>query len=176
MAIREAYPVSERQACRLAGMAVSSYRCQKRDPERDETLKARLTALAQKYPRFGSPRLCVLVRREQLQNHKRVERIYREAGLSLRRKKRKRVLRQRAPAAAVQAANEEWALDFVTDALASARQVRILTLVDVFARECLALETDTSIGSLRVRRVLDRIIADRGFATTHPKRQWPGVH
>jgi len=162
IAIREAYPVSERQACKLAGMAVSSYRYQKRGPERDEALKVRLTALAQKYPRFGSPRLCVLVRREQIHNHKRVERIYREAGLSLRRKKRKRLSRQRVPAAAVQAANEEWALDFVTDALASARHVRILTVVDVFTRECLALETDTSMGSLRVLRVLDRIIADRG--------------
>lgn len=76
-AIREAYPMSERQACKLAGMAVSSYRYQARTLERDEALKARLTALAREYPRFGSPRLCVLVRREQLHNHKRVERVYR---------------------------------------------------------------------------------------------------
>ena len=85
-----------------------------------------------------------------------------EAGLSLRRKRRKRLSRQRSPATLVRAANEEWALDFVTDALASARHVRILTVVDVFTRECLALETDTSMGSLRVLRVLDRIIAERG--------------
>jgi putative transposase len=126
-AIRTAYPMSERQACELAGIAVSSYRYQTQAPQRDEALKARLTALAQKYPRFGSPRLCVLVRREQIHNHKRVERIYREAGLSLRRKNRKRLMRQRAPVMAAQAANEEWALDFVGDALASARHVRILT-------------------------------------------------
>jgi putative transposase len=161
-AIREAYRVSERQACKLAGMAMSSYRYQARSAHRDEALKARLTELAREYPRFGSPRLCVLVRREQIHNHKRVERIYREAGLSLRRKNRKRLSRQRAPAMAARAANEEWALDFVTDALASARHVRILTVVDVFTRECLALETDTSMGSLRVLRVLDRIIAERG--------------
>ena len=154
--------MSERQACRLAGMAISSYRYQARCPQKDEALKARLTALAHQYPRFGSPRLCVLVRREQIHNHKRVERIYREAGLSLRRKRRKRLSRQRSPAMAVRTANEEWALDFVTDALASARHVRILTVVDVFTRECLALETDTSMGSLRVLRVLDRIIAERG--------------
>jgi putative transposase len=161
-AIREAYRMSERQACELAGVAVSSYRYRVRRLQNDEALKARLTALAQQYPRFGSPRLCVLVRREQIHNHKRVERIYREAGLSLRRKKRKRLSRQRLPAMIVRAANEEWALDFVTDALASARHVRILTVVDVFTRECLALETDTSMGSLRVLRVLDRIIAERG--------------
>lgn len=162
MAIREAYPLSQRQACKLAGVAVSSYRYRTRDPARDEALKARLTALAQQYPRFGSPRLCALVRREQIHNHKRVERIYREAGLSLRRKKRKRLMRPRAPAVAVHAANEEWALDFVTDALASARRLRILTVVDVFTRECLALEADTSMGSRRVLRVLDGIIAERG--------------
>ena len=57
---------------------------------------------------------------------------------------------------------EEWALDFVTDALARARHVRILTVVDVFTRECLALETDTSMGSLRVLRIHGRIVADRG--------------
>lgn len=142
--------MSERQAWKLAGMAASSYRYQTRDPARDEALKARLTALAQKYPRFGSPRLCVLVRREQIHNHKRVERIYREAGSSLRRKKRKRWMRQHAPAVAVQAVNQEWALDFVTDALASARNLRILSVVDLFTRECLALEADTSMGSLRV--------------------------
>jgi putative transposase len=154
--------MSERQACELAGIAVSSYRYQTQSPQRDEALKARLTTLAEEYPRFGSPRLCVLVRREQIHNHKRVERIYREAGLSLRRKKRKRLIRQRAPVMATKTANEEWALDFVTDALASARHVRILTVVDVFTRECLALETDTSMGSLRVLRVLDRLIAERG--------------
>lgn len=113
--------MSERQACELAGVAVSSYRYRMRRLQSDEALKARLTVLAQQYPRFGSPRLCVLVRREQIHNHKRVERIYREAGLSLRRKKRKHLSRQRLPAMIVRAANEEWALDFVTDALASAR-------------------------------------------------------
>jgi putative transposase len=160
--IRAEYPMSERQACGLASVAVSSYRYQAKSPQRDEALKARLTVLAREYPRYGSPRLCVLVRREEIYNHKRVERIYREAGLSLRRKKRKRLMRQPAPTVIVQAANQEWAMDFVTDALASARHVRILTVVDVFTRECLALETDTSLGSLRVLRVLDRIIAERG--------------
>jgi len=79
-----------------------------------------LVELAQEHPRFGCPRLCVLVRREQRHNHKRGERLYREAGLSLRRKKRKRLVRQRVPTLAAQAANQEWALDFVTDTLASA--------------------------------------------------------
>lgn len=125
-------------------------------------MRARLIELAQQNPRYGSPRLCVLVRRETRCNHKRVERIYREASLSLRRKRRKRLIRQRVSLAMAQAANQEWALDFATDSVASSRHVRVLTVVDVFTRECLALETHTSIGSLRVVRVLEQIIAERG--------------
>jgi putative transposase len=69
------FSVSERQACGLVRIAVSSYRYQALSPERDEALRLRLTALAQEHPRYGSPRLCFLLRREELCNHKRVERI-----------------------------------------------------------------------------------------------------
>jgi putative transposase len=162
VAIRAEYGMSERQACGLIAVAVSSCRYRTKTLERDEALRVRLTELAQEHPRFGCPRLCVLVRREHRHNHKRVERIYREAGLSLRRKKRKRLMRQRAPMLLAQAPNQEWALDFVTDALASQRHLRVLTVVDVFTRECLALEADTSMGSLRVIRALEQIIAERG--------------
>ena len=154
--------MSERQACKLAEVAVSSYRYHSRTAGRDEALRTRLTELAQQHPRFGSPRLYVLLRREALYNHKLVERHYRELGLALRRKKRKRLMRIRVPLQPVERINQEWAMDFVSDAVASGRHVRILTVVDVFTRECLALETDTSIGSLRVMRVLDRLIAERG--------------
>ena len=125
-------------------------------------MRRRLIELAQEHPRYGSPRLCVLLNRESRCNHKRVERLYREAGLSLRRKKRKRLVRHHISTAPAQAANQEWALDFVTDALASDRHLRVLTVVDVFTRQCLALETDTSLGSLRVIRVLEQIIAEHG--------------
>ena len=154
--------MSERQACELMEFAVSSYGYRARSCERADTLRAKLTELAQQYPRFGSPRLCALVRREDRYNHKLVERVYREAGLSLRRKKRRRLQRQRTPKIVAQSSNEEWAMDFVTDSLASARHLRILTVVDVFTRECLALEADTSIDSLPVLRTLDRIIGERG--------------
>lgn len=161
--MRAEFPLSERQACGLVGVAVSSYRYRSQAAERDQALKTRLMELAQEHPRFGCPRLCVLVQREGRHNHKRVERVYRQAGLSLRRKRRKRLVRERAPlAVAATAPNQEWALDFVSDVLASQRPLRILTVVDVFTRECLALEADTSIGSLRVLRVLNRIITERG--------------
>lgn len=154
--------MSERHACGLLSIAVSSCRYRSRTREQERVLRTRLIELAHENPRYGSPRLHVLLRRETRCNHKRVERIYREAGLSLRRKKRKRLVRQRVPMVATRAANEEWALDFVADALASARNLRILTVVDAFTRECLALETGTSMGSLRVVRVLERLIAERG--------------
>src|SRR5690606_28346115 len=116
--------------------------------------------LAEQYPRFGSPRLYDFVRREDDYNHKLVERVYREMGLTLRRKRRKRLSRQRRPMVPTYAMNEEWAMDFVTDSLASSRHVRILTIVDVFTRECLALEADTSIGILLVIRVLERWVLE----------------
>jgi putative transposase len=161
LAIRANYAMSERQACGLMEVAASSFRYRARCRPREEILRVRLKELAEQYPRFGSPRLYDFVRREDDYNHKLVERVYREMGLSLRRKRRKRLARQRRPMVATHAMNEEWAMDFVTDSLASSRHVRILTIVDVFTRECLALEADTSLGSLRVIRVLERIIAER---------------
>lgn len=165
--LRANYAMSERHACGLLEIAVSSHRYCLQTVHRDEPVRTRLIQLAQQHPRYGSPRLCVLLNREtpwnqQRCNHKRVERLYREAGLSLRRNKRKRLVRHRESVAPAQAANQEWAMDFVTDAMASGRHLRVLTVVDVYTRECLALEADTSLSSLRVIRVLEQIIAKRG--------------
>ena len=96
-------------------------------------------------------------------NHKRVHRVYREAGLSIRRKKRKHCVRAGQPLRACTAANQEWALDFVHDAVESGRAIRVLSVVDAYTRECLALEVDTSFASRRVTRVLERIVAERGM-------------
>ena len=95
-------------------------------------------------------------------NHKRVHRVYREAGLSIRRKKRKHCVRVGQPLHAWTAANQEWALDFVHDAVDCGRAIRVLSVVDAYTRECLALEVDTSFASRRVTRVLEAILAERG--------------
>src|SRR5947207_15583622 len=79
----------------------------------------------------------------------RVHRVYREAGLSLRRKKRKHCVRVGQPLRAWTAANQEWALDFVHDAVDCGRAIRVLSVVDAYTRECLALEVDTSFASRR---------------------------
>ena len=88
--------------------------------------------------------------------------MYREAGLALKRKKKKHCVRQSAPLGEYTAANQEWALDFAHDAVASGRTIRVLSVVDAYTLECLALEVDTSFAGLRVTRVLDQIIAERG--------------
>jgi putative transposase len=95
-------------------------------------------------------------------NHKRIHGVYRAAGLTLRRKKRKYCVRAGTPLVVRTAANQEWALDFVHDAVECGRAIRMLSVVDAYTRECLALEVDTSFASRRVTRVLEAIIAERG--------------
>jgi putative transposase len=119
--------------------------------------------LAREKPRFGYRRLHVLLRRSGEQvNHKRLYRVYREAGLSLRRRKRQHCVRVRPPLRAWTAANQEWALDFAHDAVDCGRAIRVLSVLDAYTRECLALEVDTSFASRRVTRVWDAIVAERG--------------
>ena len=159
--LRVTYVVSERRVCGLMGMAVTTYRY--RSQRTDEPLRTRLVELARSKPRFGYRRLQVLLQRGgELVNHKRVHRVYREAGLAIRRKKRKHCVREGKPLLARTAANQEWALDFIHDAVACGRTIRVLSVVDAYTRECLALEVDTSFASRRVSRVLDQIITERG--------------
>ena len=107
--IGQDYAFSERRACGLVTMAVSSYRYQSR--RSDEPLRRRLVELAREKPRFGYRRLHVLLGRSgEHVNHKRVHRVYREAGLMLRRKKRKHCVRVGTPLLVRTSANQEWAL------------------------------------------------------------------
>lgn len=162
--MRQEYAFSERRACAAMELAVSTYRYRRR---RDDTaLRTRLLELARAKPRYGSPRLHALLQREGVVNHKKVERVYRELGLTLRRNKRKHCVRVGQPLVARTAANQEWALDFVHDAVECGRKIRVLSVVDAYTRECLALEVDSSFASRRVTRVLDAIVAERGRPQT----------
>jgi putative transposase len=133
-------------------------------PKDEEGVRQRLRELAALRKRFGYRRLGLLLRREgMLVNHKRVYRLYREEGLSLRRRKRKRLTSEgRGPGELAAAPNQVWSLDFVSDCTARSRRLRLLTVVDTFTRESLAIEVDTSISGERVARVLDQVIAGRG--------------
>jgi putative transposase len=163
--MRQDYAFSERRACDVVGMAVASYRYRRR--RQDEPLRTKLVELARAKPRYGYRRLQVLLRREgEVVNHKRVHRVYREAGLMIRRKKRKHCARAGVPLRVCTAANQEWALDFVHDAVASGRTIRVLSVEDAYTRQCLALEVDTSFASRRVTRVLEAAIAGYGCPET----------
>jgi putative transposase len=153
--------VSQRRVCGLIEIAESSYRYRSR--RNDEALRGRLVEAARAKPRWGYRRLQIVLERSgERVNHKRVYRVYREAGLMIRRRARKRLLRAGAPRPVLTAPNQEWALDFVQDAAESGRKFRALSVVDPYTRECLALEVDTSMGSRRATRVLEGIIAERG--------------
>ena len=159
--LMEKYQVSQRRACGLLDVPRSSLRY---EPQRDDTvLREKLIGLARERPRFGYRRLHVLLQREgQSINHKRVWRVYKVAGLSVKRTRRKKLIRSLRPALQLHAANQEWAIDFVSD-VSAGRSFRVLSGVDSFTRECLPLEVDTSMGRQRLTRVLDRIIQQRGL-------------
>jgi putative transposase len=159
------YELSERHACRLLGLGRSTYRYQARKAERDRALRTRLKELAAKRMRFGYRRLTALLVREGIAaNHKRVYRLYREEGLAMRIRQRRRI-RWSGGVSSVAAArpNQRWSIDFVSDCVSTGRVIRMLTVVDDCTRECPAIEVDTSLGGLRVRRVLDRIASERGL-------------
>src|SRR5579863_453012 len=161
--LRLEYATSERRVCGLMGMAVASYRY--RTTRSDEPLRTQLVELARSKPRFGYRRLHVLLGRSGEQvNHERVHRVYREAGLMIRRKKRKHCVREGRPLLVRTSANQEWALDFVHDVVECGRTIRVLSVEDAFTRECLALEVDKSFASRRVTRALDETIAERGIS------------
>jgi putative transposase len=158
------YEMSERHACRLLGFGRSTHRYRARK-DRDAALRKRLKELAAKRMRFGYRRLTAMLLREGMPaNHKRVYRLYREEGLAMRIRQRRRIRWSGVlvkPAASQP--NERWSMDFVSDCVSTGKVIRMLTMVDVCTRECPAIEVDTSLGGLRVRRVLDRIASERGL-------------
>jgi putative transposase len=162
--MRNSTTISVRRACWLVGLSrtVLSYAI-KPDPEA-VILRDRLTDLAGTRRRFGYRRLHALLRREGVAvNHKRLYRLYREAGLSVRRRRRRRgvaVLRQ--PLTLPTAPNQVWSMDFVMDALDSGRRLKCLTIVDDFTKESIDIVVDHSIPGLYVTRVLDQAVAFRG--------------
>jgi len=159
----ERFGLSERRACVLVGLGRSTCRYQPRRPDWP-TLRERLRTLAGERRRFGYRRLHVLLRREGYPvNHKRVYRLYRQEGLTVRRRGRRRRVSRQGPALRPPTQpNERWSLDFLADVLEGGRRFRILAIVDDYTRACLAIEVDTSIGGSRVVQVLERIVETRG--------------
>jgi putative transposase len=156
------FRLSERTTCKLLDLERGSYRYAPR-PNRNTALRSELLALARQKPRYGYRRLhALLVRKGYEPNVKRVYRLCVEEDLSIRRKRRRHLVRDRALGPRLTQPNQEWAMDFIVDGQASGRMVRILSVVDAYTHKCLALEADTSLGSGRVARVLEQVIAERG--------------
>jgi putative transposase len=157
------HDVSERRACLIVGADRSTVRYRSRRPD-DASLRGRLRELAAERRRFGYRRLHILLRREgETLNHKKTQRLYREEGLSVRRRRgRKRAVGRRAPILVEARPNARWSIDFVHDQLANGRRLRILNVLDDVTKECLAAVADTSISGKRVARELTALVARRG--------------
>jgi transposase InsO family protein len=155
--------LSERRACRIvnADRTMIRYRSQ-RAP--DTALRTQLRDLANERKRFGYRRLFVLLRQSgEPSGINRIYRLYREEGLTVRKRRaRRRAVGARAPILVAAKANARWSVDFVHDQLACGRRFRILNIVDDVTRECLAAIPDTSISGRRVARELTAVIARRG--------------
>ena len=162
---REAYQVSERRATRLMKLDRGTYRYRSRK-DGQEALRQRLKELASTYVRYGYRRLTVLLRRQGWKvNAKRIYRLYTEEGMLVRTKQRKKIARrQRLPAPMAARRNQCWAMDFVSDKLADGRSFRILTVVDQFTRECVALQADQSMNGGKVTEALTVAVDDRQTA------------
>jgi len=132
--------------------------------EDDRPLRMRLKDLAYARPRYGYRRLAILLQREGwLVNHKRVHRIYKEEGLMVRTKRRKkRAAESRLKPLPATRVGERWSIDFMSDQLADGRRFRILTGVDQHSRECICLELGQNISSQKVTEALDRAMLTYG--------------
>ncbi len=159
----ELHEMSERRACSVIGADRTSIRYRSRRPD-DHELRERLRALASERRRFGYRRLHVLLRREgHVVNRKKTQRLYREEGLSVRKRRgRKKATGHAGAAADGGRPNARWSVDFVHDQFAQGRRFRIFNVIDDVTKECLAAVVDTSISGRRVARELTALIARRG--------------
>lgn len=164
---RVAAQILEKRACRFTGFSLSTQRYRSLRPL-DHALRQRLKELAEKRPRWGYRRLYVLLKREGCKrNRKLVQRLYREEGLSVRKRRRRKMAAvARSPMTSPLGPNERWSIDFVRDTLADGRVFRGFTVVDDFTRECPAIEVDHSLPGERVAKTLDRLSNERGLPKT----------
>ena len=157
--------ISERRACGLVGLARTTLRRVVVEQSATAWLRTRIIDLAHARRRFGYRRIHDLLRREGVwANHKKVYRLYREAALSVRkRRRRKGVMVDRQALDVATSPNETWSIDFVRDALANGRRIKCLTIVDDFTRECLDIAVDYGISGGYVARVLESVGQFRGL-------------
>lgn len=157
--------ISERRACQLIGLSRSVLRYQPQASVQNTELQAQLVELAQERRRFGYRRLHILLRRAGVQvNHKRIYRLYRAAGLMVKRRRRRHgVAVERERLSLPSAPNQVWSMDFVFDALSTGRRIKCLTVVDDFTKESVGILLEHGISGFRVTRALDEMARFRGY-------------
>lgn len=156
--------LSERRALRAARMSASAFRYAPR-PDRNTALREQILALAHRHKRYGVGMIHLKLRQAgHVVNYKRVERLYQEAHLQVRRRKRKKVpIGERQPLLRPIAANQVWSMDFVFDRTAEGRVVKCLTIVDDATHESVAIEVERAISGHGVVRVMERLALSRGL-------------
>ena len=157
--------LSERRACRLVGLSRDSYRNPPMVDEATQQLSAKIVEIAQVRRRFGYRRIHDLLRQQfPGVNHKRVYRLYNQAQLAVRkRKKVRRAASERVPLTVASRVNEVWSMDFVSDSLANGRRIKCLTVADDFTHECIDIAVDYGISGQYVTRLLDRAAIFKGY-------------
>ena len=156
--------LSERRSLRIARISASAYRYQ-RQPDRNTELRGEIVRLAHQHTRYGASMIGLKLRQSGWRvNHKRVERLYAQAGLQVRRRKRKKVpVCDRQPLERPQKANEVLSMDFVFDRTADGRVIKCLTVIDDGTHEAVAIVPERAIGGEPLTRILDRLWFERGL-------------
>jgi putative transposase len=157
--------LSERRACRLVGLSRDSYRHPPQADQATRSLHEKIVEIAHVRRRFGYRRIHDLLRPQfPGVNHKRVYRLYRQANLAVRRRKKgKRPVNERVPLQLARTVNEVWSMDFVSDSLSGGRRLKYLTVADDFSHESVDIAVDFGISGQYVTRVLDRAALFRGY-------------
>lgn len=161
--ITEEHGISIRQACKSLQLERSSYYYESR-ARNDKEIISELNQLAEEYPTYGFKKMYHLLRNKgYVWNHKRIYRVYKELGMNLTRKRKRRLpVRKRHALESPEQVNQVWSMDFMSDALYSNRRFRTLNIIDDYNRECLWIEAGLSIGSKYMVNLLDWIIQERG--------------
>jgi len=156
--------LSERRSLRVVGMSPSAFRYEP-VADRNTALKERIIALAQRHRRYGAGMIYLKLRQAgEVVNHKRVDRLYAEAGLQVRRRKRKKIpVADRHPLERPLAANQVWSMDFVFDRTAEGRVIKNLTVVDDATHEAVTIVPERAIGGQQLVRILDQLAKTRGL-------------
>lgn len=156
--------LSERRSLRVVGMSPSALRYQPA-ADRNGALKEKIIALAHRHRRYGAGMIYLKLRQAgEIVNHKRVERLYAQAGLQVRRRKRKQIpAAARHPLGRPLGANQMWSMDFVFDRTAEGRTIKNLTIIDDATHEAVAIVPERAIGGNQLVRILDRLAQTRGL-------------